>query len=354
MMADKVSGVTTLNKKPVADFASPPMEPPADPAARSYAARIQERAASKVGANALKGKPVPLGHVKSPDPEKMAAIAGLSMQRPEFDPGPPPTETQTPKAEKPAGIPGVGAAYPVNQALAQGKTNGPVTLREANQMAAVTPKTLSDDTVRALEAVNQNVQSAQESEKPAAPIVIGTSKSEFDDAEKSFEPAPFDSMDFASLADVRQTLMSQKRRDEVEKRLAPLEIADMIIKRELTQVIPIIPGRLEVSLRTFSQRENLWILKYLYDFPGSSLYVQELLNTCRLVCSLVAINGSYLPDHRQDVGTTTEKILKEDFEKKFFHVASFPVQLVADLSVQAMWFQDRVDKLFTVDALKNG
>jgi hypothetical protein len=109
-----------------------------------------------------------------------------------------------------------------------------------------------------------------------------------------------------------------------------------------------------VSLRTFSQRENLWILKYLYDFPGSSLYVQELINTCRLVCSLVAINGSYLPDHRQDAGTATEKILKEDFEKKFFHVASFPVQLVADLSVQAMWFQDRVDKLFTVDALKNG
>jgi hypothetical protein len=185
--------------------------------------------------------------------------------------------------------------------------------------------------------------------------VAEETRAELDDAERDFEPeSPLVDMDMATLADIRGSMMSKERRDAIESRLEALDITDMIMKREIVQTIPVIPDKFSLTLRTFSQRENLWVLKYLYDFPGSALYVQELLNTCRLVCGLVAINGQYLPDHRKDVGKTSEEIVKEDFEKKLFHVSSFPVQLVADLSVQSIWFQDRVDKLFTVDALKNG
>lgn len=218
----------------------------------------------------------------------------------------------------------------------------------------------SKETVQALEMASENLKKAQteappqapESEK-APPSVAKKVQEELDEAERSL-PTPAGQLDFAEVSSLRTGLMSQKRRDDIEKRLKPLDIGDMVMKRELTQTVPIIPDKLEVTLRTFSQRENLWILKYIFDFPGSALYIQELINTCRLVCGLVAINGAYLPDHRKDVGLPTETIIKEDFEKKLFHVTSFPVQLVADLSVQSIWFQDRVDKLFTVDALKNG
>jgi hypothetical protein len=358
-----------LNKKPVSDFTvtpdvqrimgmgaspdgfNPAVNPIVDPAARSYAARIQER--TKIGAGTLKGKTPPLGHAPSPDKAKMEAIAGLStLPRPSFTSAP---EEPVPDAKPTSQSSGVGAAYQANHAVTQGRTDGPVTLREANQMSS--SRTLSDDTVRALEEMNKSVKKAQDVEKEAPaplPAVAQETKKEIESSESSLGISPIDSFDFGSLADIRSTLMSTKRKESIEARLTPLDISDLVIKREITQTIPIIPDKLEVTLRTFNQKENLWILKYIYDFSGSALYVQELINTCRLVCGLVAINGAFLPDHRQNIGQYNEQVSKEDFEKKFSHVASFPVQLVADFSVQSMWFQDRVDKLFTVDAIKNG
>jgi hypothetical protein len=379
-------GAPTLRKKEVAEFSVTPdvqrimgmkanpegfdpeiNQPISDLGAKSYAARIQERMAAKKSAAVLKGKPVPLGHVEPPPREKMEAIAALSgggMPRPNFmEPPPAEPEQPAPKSQLSPQAPpmkGVGAAYPVNQAMAQGKVDRPVSLREANKMAQ--QGGFSKETVQALEMANENLKKAEaepapvaepEPEKSSSPSVAKKVREELDEAEQSL-PTPAGQLDFAEIGNLRTGMMSTKRREDIEKRLKPLDIGDMVMKRELTQTVPIIPGRLEVTLRTFSQRENLWILRYIYDHPGSALYIQELINTCRLVCGLVAVNGAYLPDHRKDVGLPTETIIKEDFEKKFFHVVSFPVQLVADFSVQSLWFQDRVDKLFTVDALKNG
>jgi hypothetical protein len=332
------------------------------PKAPPYSERIRQRATMKAS-GALKRAQVPLGHVASPPPEKMVAIANLSgMARPSFGP---PEEKLTAasatkpvvKAEKPI-IEGVGAAYPVNQVLSQGKTKGPVTMSEGNEIAK--KQGLSKESIRALEATKQHLDEQESPEEtPAvepdakASSMAKETRKELDEAEEEFNPT-LPLMDYATLSDVRSILMSKKRRDTIESRLKPLNIGDMITKKEIVQTIPIIPGQLEVTLRTFNQRENLWILKYIYDFPGSALYIQELINTCRLVCGLVAVNGALLPDHRKDVGMPTEQIIKEDFERKFFNVSSFPVHIVADFSVQAMWFQDRVDKLFTVSELKNG
>jgi hypothetical protein len=376
-------GAPTLVKKSVTEFTVTPdvqrimgmkadpegynpeiNQPITDPGARTYAARIQERAAMKATAAALKGKKIPLGHVESPPPEKMMAIAGLSsddMPRPNFM-EPPPVEQafEPPAPQQGPAIKGVGAAYPINQAMAQGKVDRPVSLREANKMAQ--QGGFSKETVQALEMANENIKKGQ-AEKPAepppepaktpAPSVAQKVSEELDEAERSL-PSPAGLLDMAEVGNIRTGLMSQKRREEIEKGLKPLDIGDMVMKREIVQTIPVIPGKFEVTLRTFSQRENLWILRYIFDFPGSGLYISELINTCRLVCGLVAINGAYLPDHRKDVGLPTETIIKEDFERKFFHVAGFPVQFVADMSVQSIWFQDRIDKLFTADALKNG
>lgn len=336
---------------------NPEITPPiTDPAARSYAARVQERMVSKKDASSLKGKAPPLGHVEPPPSEKMEAIAALSsgMVQPVFaEPPPPPSPASPPEEKQPPPIKGVGAAYPVNQALARGEFDRPVSLKEGNQMTK--QGGLSPESMRALELAKENSdkeqKTAPEPEKP--PAVAKETKKDLDDVEQDL-PNPLGQLDLTSITDIRANMMSKERQESIEKRLTPLNIGEMVTKRELTQTVPIVPGKLEVTLRTFTQKENLWVLKYIFDYPGSSLYVQELLNTCRLVCGLVAINGAYLPDHRKNLGQPDEVITKEDFEKKFHHVVSFPVQLVADFSVQSIWFQERVDKLFTVDALKNG
>lgn len=351
----------TLTKKPT--VAVPQSEPEVpDASARSYAARIRERKAKKPDANTLKGKSPPLGHVESPSSEKMEAIANHvthGMAKPKFI-GVPDNEEipDAPMEEKkpPPRVAGVGSAYPVNQALATGKLKGPVSMREAKEMADTN---LSPESVQALKMANESVEAAKNrprEEEPAPtreiPSVAKETKAELEEATRAFEPDL--ALDMAEISDIRQGMMSEERRKDIESRLGELDIADMIMKREIQQEIPVIPGKLVVTLRTFNQRENIWVLKYLYDFPGSPAYSQELLNTCRLVCGLVAINGQMFPDHRKNVGQANEEIVREDFDRKFFHVASFPVQLVADLSVQSLWFQDRVDKLFTLDTLKNG
>jgi hypothetical protein len=45
---------------------------------------------------------------------------------------------------------------------------------------------------------------------------------------------------------------------------------------------------------------------------------------------------------------------RDKFEEKMFHVAAYPVQVIADMGAQCNWFNDRVNKLFSVERLKNG
>jgi hypothetical protein len=144
--------------------------------------------------------------------------------------------------------------------------------------------------------------------------------------------------------------MSEERKKSIESRLDPLDISEMISKREVQQDIPIIPGKLHLTLRTYSQKEYLFCLRYVYEFPGSAAYVEELLNTAKMVCSVEAINGAHLPGHLGKDGEVDQDL----FTKKFHHVTLFPVNMLADFSVQCMWFGDRVNELFGLDNLKNG
>jgi len=341
MKADPMGYNEEVNGPPVSSFTT-----------RSYAKRVRERADARKKSTILKGHAPPLGHVPPPPSDKMKALADLqSTPQPESPPFKP---VPKPEAKDPTPVRGVGAAYPVNQALASGKVKGPVSLREGNEMAAQQHK-LSPESVQALEMAAEAQREGEHDPRRVknSPSIAEETRTELDDAEKEFEPE-MPQIDFAAIDDIRSTLMSQKRRDSIEGRLDKLDITDMIMKGELSQTISIVPGKLNITLRTFSQAESLWILKYVYDFPGSALYVQELINTCRLVCSIVSVNDALLPDHRKDVGTPTEQVSKKDFEKKFSYIASRPVQLVADFSVQLMWFQDRVNKLLTLDELKNG
>lgn len=284
--------------------------------------------------------------------EKTQAMATSMAPRPNFGPEPEeapqdPQEFRVPH-EPPPSIGGVGSAFAVNQKMARGELDRPVSLREAKNMPKEkkpAPTKLSPESVEALEKAQAEVEKEQAQKQEQE----DTTEAELEEAEEEMfkRDTPFD---YEGIQQQQRQLMSKERKEDIESRLTELDIADMIVKREVVQDIPVVPGKLIYTLRTFNQHEHLFCLQYVYENPGSMTYAEEFLNTCKLVCSLNAINGAHLPPHLDKDG----EVDKELFKKKMFHVASFPVHVIADLSVQAIWFNQRVNELFNVRNLKNG
>lgn len=312
--------------------------------AKSYAERARERSKTRSAAS-IKGKAPPVGHVLPPDTDKMRAIAQMH--------GVPLAPKEEPPPQEP--LKGVGAAYQVNQDVT--RADRPLSMKDAQERAP----SLSKETEEALRKAHAMAKPEEtqeepkkESEKEPEKEEESTSDAVDRAAEEALAEREIFGVDILGVQDARRKLTSKKRRKNIEDHLEPLDLSDLVMSGELIQTIEVIPGKLRMTFRTLSQRENMWIMKYLYDFPGSPLYLQELNATCRLACALVALNDQVLPEHREHVGEAEEDIPREDFERKLRVVSSYPIQLVADISVQHAWFQDRVSQLLTMDELKNG
>lgn len=314
--------------------------------AKSYAERARERLKAK----SIKGKAPPLGHVPPPDSDKMRAIAqmhGVPLER----------EAQPQAPQNPPQMKGVGSAYSVNQV--QSTAEKPLSMKEAWErgIAEQPPPSVSKESEEALRKVHEMADAKEEpkpEEEPKQEDEESTSDAIDRAAEEALSAREMFGPDLFGVQEAKRKLISKKRREGIEERLKPLDLSDLVMSGELTQTVPVIPGKLSLTFRTLSQRENMWIMKYLYDFPGSPYYLQELNATCRLACSLLAVNDTVLPEHRSKIGEANEDILREDFERKLRIVTSYPIQLIADMSVQHAWFQNRVEQLFTLDELKNG
>jgi len=319
--------------------------------ADSYQERVVRRRQKPTAS--LKGKGKPLGGAPPIPSDRTSALAASMAPRPDFgnqeEPEQDDSQFRVPQ-EPPASLGGVGSAYNVNQKMARGEINRPVSMKEAKNMPPEkkpVPKKLSQESIEELEKAKSQIE--QDVEPEETPEAEDRTAVELEEAEEEMlqRDVPFD---YESIQEQQKQLMSKERKLQIEERLEDLDIADMIVKREITQDIPVIPGKLIYTLRTYNQQEYLFCLQYVYENPGSVTYAEEFLNTCKLVCSLVGINGAYLPPHMDKDGNVDKKL----FEKKMSHVASFPVHLIADLSVQAIWFNQRVNELFSVGNLKNG
>lgn len=338
----------------------PPEQGPIQTAA-SYGQRVKAR--QRVTAS-LKGKGKPLGGAPPIDSKKAAAIAAIQAPRPSFGNEEQPEEKDPQEFHVPQEPPqqslgGVGSAFEVNQQMARGEHDRPVSLKEAKNMSKAKkqqqkqqqPTQLSPESVQGLEEAQAKIE--EEAPEPVQPDLVDPTEADLAEAETEMfqRETPFD---FENIQQQQQAMVSKERREAIEDRLTELDIADMIVKREIQQDIPVVLGKLIYTLRTINQHEYLFCLQFVYENPGSVTYAEEFLNTCKLSCALVAVNGARLPDHRKGVGTAAEEVDKELFKKKLFHVASFPVHVIADLSVQAIWFNQRVNQLFGVENLKNG
>jgi hypothetical protein len=327
--------------------------PPQSKAVVSYAERKKNRGQL----DGLKKQGPPLGGAP-PIPE--GKLAGLVPQ-PDFGDAPMdvPQDFRQP-VEPPRPIGGVGSAYAVNQALAQGRTGGPVSMGEAARrgLAGTQKMNVSPETQELL----QGVKNATESSEPEqeAPKKQNGEKSVQEGLEEAGETIAKDNappdlpFNLDTMDSLRDELINEERRKAIEAELEPLDVADLLTKREIQQSVPTIKGKLVYQLRTFSERELIWCMKHVYNYPGSQRYVEELFNMFKVTCAIVGFNGKFLPDHRKNLGRPDEEIDKDLFEKKYNIIISFPVQVIADLGVQCAWFHNRVTALWSLRTIKNG
>jgi hypothetical protein len=234
-------------------------------------------------------------------------------------------------------------------------------MREAKNMKSpegkkARPTSLSAESLQGLAEAKSAESEAVETEEESPQIDEGQTAKDLEKAEEEMVGRKDDPMfDFAGMAQQRNILASKERREKIEKTLEPMNIEDMVMKREIRQVIKVIPNKLHYTLRTFNQEEHLFCLQYVFEHGSSSnMHAEELLNTCKLVCSILSINDALFPEHRESPGNSDEKVDRDRFEKKLQTLSKLPVQMLGDLSIQTIWFNDRINNLFSLDNLKNG
>jgi len=146
-------------------------------------------------------------------------------------------------------------------------------------------------------------------------------------------------------------LNNEKRRKAIESRCKDMDLVDLITEGQVLQKVPIVPGKLEVTYRSVSSGEDLEIKRMLYNIRKEvPRYQVDAYSVMSLTLAIHAINGHPLPDHNDESGNFSES----RFKKKFELVKKYPIQLVADLGINYIWFDVRVKKLFSVEALGNG
>lgn len=146
-------------------------------------------------------------------------------------------------------------------------------------------------------------------------------------------------------------LNNETRRRAIESRLKDMDLVDLITAGEVQQKVPIVPGKFEVTYRSVSSGEDLEIKRMLYNIRKEvPRYQVDAYSIMSLTLAIYAINGHPLPTQHDESGNFSES----RFTKKFELVKKYPLQMVADLGVNYIWFDIRVKKLFSVEALGNG
>lgn len=137
---------------------------------------------------------------------------------------------------------------------------------------------------------------------------------------------------------------------KIEARCKPMKVGDLVSNAEACQNVPIKPGELEVEFQTVKGRTDLKIKQMLFQEEGSDRYIFDKYSIMNLTAGIRSINRYPLPDYRDENGNFDEK----KFEEKLECVLNYPIQMIGILSVNFIWFDQRVRRLFTTDELGNG
>jgi hypothetical protein len=232
-------------------------------------------------------------------------------------------------------IPGVGGAYAANQPgrkySAPPTTPMEMTSKDGNPVNPPRPEGgLRNNTIEQIAAVAE--ANKAEEKKDDEPI--------------SKEDEEYFTRLSAQTDDI---LRNKERRELIEKRVTDeLNFEDLLFHRELRQRVPIRKDFVP-TYRTCSGDEDLFVKRLISKDEGSPQYLLDRFSLMTLCCGLFAINGKPLPSHLDEKQNPKEDL----FTAKYDVVSKYPLIILADLSANFIWFEQRVQKLLSIESIRD-
>lgn len=138
-------------------------------------------------------------------------------------------------------------------------------------------------------------------------------------------------------------LNSPEQRKIVESRLkGSFNYADFLLDNPIHQTVVIVPKGLEITFEALPYGTDLNLKRMIAEEADGPVFNEHLLDKFFLLgvaASVYAINGEVLPDYR-DPGT--KRFNPQRLEAKLSWLLRRPVAFVAMLSIQYVWFNDRM------------
>jgi hypothetical protein len=168
-------------------------------------------------------------------------------------------------------------------------------------------------------------------------------------------PAPEEEPDVRNVEDTNASEdsldESERIRRSVEARISEkIDIGQYLVNGEVSQIVPIIPSKLEITFRSVTDLEEAFVdaqLSKNKDISARSFV--RMSNEWALAFHIVAVNGNRWPPTVVD-GKVNEVAL----EKRLAHVRKLSSPVFQLITQNLVWFLERVTKGLTMEVLGNG
>jgi hypothetical protein len=135
-------------------------------------------------------------------------------------------------------------------------------------------------------------------------------------------------------------------RKVIEKRCQPMDFNDLLLSGNVRQLVPIIPGKVEVEFQSLTGKEMDWTSTYAsrvaVDRGETSLFANTFTTWLQLTLSIYAFNGSPWASHMDkgavDVGAALDK---------YKRLMAQPDSTLSLILTNFGWFNARVQMLYT-------
>lgn len=164
-----------------------------------------------------------------------------------------------------------------------------------------------------------------------------------------------DEFDFHTLREMmmKDILNNDEQRKLVEGRLQPMDLSEYVVNGYVEQEVPI-NSKLRYTLRSVDAETDLTlkrlVVKEMKGFSADDRYILDKYAIMSMAVMLSRVNGTQLPDYKDQNGDFNE----EKFWEKFKKVSRLGLHIIASVGINCFWFDIRVRKLVVAEALGNG
>lgn len=153
----------------------------------------------------------------------------------------------------------------------------------------------------------------------------------------------------AKVDAIKEKTPPPSMREKIEKACSPLDFGQLLLTGRVTQHVKVLPGKVEIKLRSLTGAEEFWLEKHQLDQPPE--FAAAWKTYTRLAMSVQEMNGVESLEYLQ-AGKIDAQVLEARLQK----LLQLPASLFSLLVTHLSWFYDRVANLYDndFDAIKNG